>query len=622
MSLSQALASAAAGLRVTQSGMAILASNVANADTPGYTRKTSTQVTTGGSGSGIGVRVESINRQLDIYLQRQLRTETSGASYADLRAQFYDRLQSVYGAPGSASALTTIFDNFVGAVQALTVSPDSAAQRSAVLSSAQVLAQQLNSMTQDIQGLRSDAELGLADATARANEAMKQIADINRQLAGAPRNDATTASLLDNRDRYIDQLSQLMDITVVPGDSNQVTVFTGSGIQLAGLQASQIKFDAKGAIGANSQWSEDPAQRSVGTLTLVSPTGGGLDLIADGAIRSGEIAAYLEMRDKVLVEAQAQLDQIASALASALSDKSIAGTPVTSGAQAGFDLDVGSLAAGNAVHITYTDASGAQRKLTLMRVDDPAALPLDNSATADPNDRVIGLDFSGGIGAVADQLNAVLGTTGLQFSNPSGTTLRVLDDGNGNNVTIRAASATVTETSLTGGSAELPLFMDGNASYTGAITAGGSQSTGFAGRISVNASLLLDPSRLTVFSTSSPTENANSTRADFIYDRLTNAALSFSPDAGIGTTTAPFTGSLQSYLRQAVSQQGNAAASAASLQEGQGMVLASLQQRFDETSGVNVDVELANLLNLQNAYAANARVMTTVRDMIDTLLKM
>ena len=68
-------------------------------------------------------------------------------------------------------------------LQALTTSPDSIAARAAVLSAAQVLAQQLNSMTTDIQALRSDAELGLGDAAARANNAMQQIAAINRQLA-------------------------------------------------------------------------------------------------------------------------------------------------------------------------------------------------------------------------------------------------------------------------------------------------------------------------------------------------------------------------------------------------------------------------------------------------------
>src|ERR1700716_977512 len=107
MSLSQALATAVAGLRVTQSSLALLAANVANAQTPGYVRKTATSVETAAGELGVSVRIQSVNRVLDQYVQRQLQVETSGASYADLRSQFYSQLQNVYGAPGSTSALET-----------------------------------------------------------------------------------------------------------------------------------------------------------------------------------------------------------------------------------------------------------------------------------------------------------------------------------------------------------------------------------------------------------------------------------------------------------------------------------------------------------------------------------
>ena len=273
-----------------------------------------------------------------------------------------------------------------------------------------MLAQQLNGMTADIQSLRGDAELGLADAVTRANEAMQRIAQINRQLATASAGDATTANLLDQRDVYIDQLAQMMDINVVRGDFNQVSVFTNSGIQLVGINASTLAFDAQGSMNPSAQWSNDPSLRTVGTIVLKGPNGSDVDLLASNAIRSGEIAAYLEMRDEVLVQAQTQLDEIAAAMARALSDRTIDGTAVTAGPQAGFDIDLGNLIDGNSVRVTYTDnLSGQQRTLTLMRVDDPDALPLSASVTTDPNDQVIGLDFSGGMASVVSQLSAALG---------------------------------------------------------------------------------------------------------------------------------------------------------------------------------------------------------------------
>ena len=71
-----------------------------------------------------------------------------------------------------------------------------------------------------------------------------------------------------------------------------------------------------------------------------------------------------------------------------------------------------------------------------------------------------------------------------------------------------------------------------------------------------------------------------------------------------------------------ISQQGEAAATAQSLQQGQEIVVNSLQQRFADQSNVNIDEEMANLLKLQTAYGANARVLSAVRDMIDQLLKL
>jgi flagellar hook-associated protein 1 FlgK len=621
MSLTQALSAAIAGLKVNQSALALVASNVANADTPGYVRKSVNQVATGGSGTGIGVQVTSVQRELDTYVQKQLRVENAGASYADTLSQMYSSLQDVYGTPGSSAALETVYNNFTTALQSLSTSPDDPAARSAVISTGQQLTQQLNQMSDSIQGLRGQAELGISDAVTQANQAMSQIAQLNQRIAASPQNDTATATLLDQRDSYIDQLSQLMDINVVPTDNNQVTIYTNSGVQLVGDKAATLSFDAQGTMTPNSTWSADPSQRTVGTISLTSPNGSSVDLLQTGAIRSGTIAAYVQMRDQDLVQAQGQLDAMAGAMATSLSSQTTSGTAVTSGLQNGFDVDIGGLSAGNTVTINYTNSlTGTPSTLTLMRVDDPSVLPLPNTATSSPNDKVVGIDFSGGMSSVWGQISAALGSTGMVASNPSGTTLRVLNDGAGNIVKVNSVAATTTQTSLTGGSASLSFFTDGGVPYTGAITALGSQSIGLAGRISVNSDLVADPSKLVSYA--SGVASGDSTRPDFILNQLTNASQQFSASTGIGTVGAPFSGSITTFLRQVISQQGEAADSASSLKQGQDVVLSSLQQRYNDASSVNVDTEMANLLTLQNAYAANARVMSAVSDMFDTLMKM
>ena len=74
-------------------------------------------------------------------------------------------------------------------------------------------------------------------------------------------------------------------------------------------------------------------------------------------------------------------------------------------------------------------------------------------------------------------------------------------------------------------------------------------------------------------------------------------------------------------MQQMLSLQGEAAAHAGNLAEGQKVVVNALQERFSETSGVNIDAEMAVLITLQTAYSANARVLTAAREMIDTLLR-
>jgi flagellar hook-associated protein 1 FlgK len=620
MSLAQALATAVTGLRTTQTGLALVAGNVANAETPGYVRKTLLQAPSGGGEFGVGVRVTGINRVLDWYLQDQFRTESSGGAYADLRSRYFQRLQIIYGSPGAEGGIVSTYNRLTTALQSLTTTPDDQSARTGVLSSAAALAQLLNRMTADIQGLRSDAELGLDDAVARANEAMKQIADINRQIGATGSRDAAAATLMDQRDRYVDELARLMDIRVTRGDNDVLNIFTSSGIQLVGTSAAHLSFTAKGVLGPNTQWSSDPEQRAVGTITLSNSGGGTIDLIALKAIRSGEIAAYLEARDQFLVQAQHQLDELAAAMARGLSDRTVDGTPVTVGAQAGFAIDVGSLSDGNSIAFSYTDtATGATHRITLMQVSDPQALPLDDTVTADPDDTVIGLDFTQGMAAVVNFLNGRFNGQ-INFTNPAGTTLRILDDGAANNTTVDSAAAIVTATSLAGGTAELPFFTDGKDVFSGAITREGQSTVGFAGRIAVNPALLADPSRLVAYQAS--VSGGDGLRPNFLYEQLAKTPLTFSPAGGIGTALAPFSGSLPTYLQQMVSQQGAAASAALQLQQGQEVVVNALQQRIAHEAGVDIDEEMAHLLKLQNAYAANARVLSTVREMLETLMSL
>jgi flagellar hook-associated protein 1 FlgK len=611
-----------AGLRANQAALGIVSSNVANAQTPGYVSQRVNQIElAGGAGNGASVRVDGVNRQLDQYIQSQLRTETSGGAYADQIANILSQLQNVYGTPGEDGTLENAYSNLANAVQALSASSGSSAAQSAVLSAAQSLAQQLNATTRGTQTLRSNVEQDIGVSVGQANVAINQIAQLNSRLQSMNATDPAAASLMDQRDNAINQLSQLMDIRVVTDGTNQATVFTNSGIQLVGGgQASQLAFNSPGTLDATSQWNANPALSGVGSLTVKLPNGGNFDLIANNAISSGQLAADLKLRDKTLVQAQAQVDQLAAALASSLSDITKPGAAVT-GPPAGFDLDLSNVQPGNSINLTYTDtATNTKHQVTILRVDDPAALPLQNTATADPNDQVIGINFTGGMASIVAQLNIALGGAHLQFSNPAGSTLRLVDD-NTSAAVVNAASTTTTASSLANGNAQLPLFTDGGTPYTGKITASGSQMTGLAGRITVNTALLTDPSKLTVYNTSPLTPSGDTTRSDFIYSQLTSGSFTYAPQTRLGSAATPFKGTIGNFMQQFLSLQSNASATATQLQQGQDVVVSTLQQKFNSTSGVSIDTEMANLISLQNSYAANAHVMSVVQSMMTNLLQ-
>ncbi len=622
MSLSSALSTIMAGLSTNQAALSIVSSNVANSQTPGYVTRTLDQVEVAGSSAdaGASVRAIGVNRQINLYLQSQLRTETSGGAYADQISNVLGQLQSLYGTPGGTGTLETTYNNFTSALQALSANSGASSARSLALTTAQSLAQELNTTTQGIQALRSNAEQDIGVSVNQANNDLAQIAQLNSQLQSLPATDNTAATLMDQRDNAINDLSKLMDIRVVTDNANQATVYTTSGLQLVGNQASLLSFSGQGTLNASSLWNSNPALSGAGTLTLTFANGASVDLIATNSIGSGRIGADLKLRDSTLVQAQTQLDQLAATLSSSLSDITTAGTAVTSGSQSGFDVDLSNVLPGNSISLTYTDtATNTPHQITIVRVDDPTALPLPITA-AGPNDKVIGVNFQGGMASIVSQLTAAVGNTNLQFSNPSGSTLRILDNGAGA-LSVNAASTTVTTSALANGNLQLPVFTDGSTLYTGVITGRGVQQTGFAGRITVNAALVGDPSKFIVYNTSPLTTAGDTTRSDFLYSQLTSGSFTYSPQTGLGSRTSPLKGTLPNYLQQFLGLQSNAATSAQQLAQGQDVVVNTLQQKFNSTSGVNIDAEMSSLIALQNTYAANAHIMSVVQSMMQTLMQ-
>lgn len=632
MGLNGVMSNALSGMRVTQSGLDVVSQNISNADSVGYVRRRANVVETPLGDTAGFARVSGIQRMLDKVVQRQLWNETAGAGYTSTRADMLGALDQVYGAPNSSNSLGAVFGRFTQSLQQLKADPANTALRSTVISTAQEVAVRLRSLSGDIQNLRNEAERGLEAGVARTNEVLKQIQAVNGKIISGTGGD-DSASLRDERDRLVTELARYMDIRTSENDAGGLSIFTSSGVTLfAGSNATTLSFDAATSVGADQLWNANDALRGVGTIRAQNGFGGSTDLIGTNALRSGELAAFVEMRDRTLVEAQNQLDEFAAAMSSALSDREIAGTPAVVGAATGFDVDINGLSAGNQITLDYTDSTtGMKGRFTFVRADSAAGVAaINGSGMSTADNRMIGIDFTGfpgSMAAIAAQIGTALGA-GFTVSNPAGTTLRIVDDGAGNTRDVDALVSRPTRTGFNAaapnGTAEMPFFVDSGAVggiYTGSFE-GRPQMRGLSARIAVNQQVVQNTALLVQFQTGPTTPQGDATRVDAMYQRLTGQTRSFSPLTGIGGSAAGHRSTVANFAQRIIETQGNTIESGLRLNEGQQIALKSVEARFTEKSGVSVDQEMASLVELQNAYAANARVIAAVRELMDVLLRL
>jgi flagellar hook-associated protein 1 FlgK len=338
-------------------------------------------------------------------------------------------------------------------------------------------------------------------------------------------------------------------------------------------------------------------------------------VVKQNVLSSGEIAGLIQLRDNDLVQAQDQLDEIASGLARAMSTKTTAGTQQTIGPAAGFELPIDTLQNGNEFTFTYTQG-GVSKTVRVLRVDDTSKLPLDY---VDSNGaRVIGMDFAIGPTAIAGRLQNAVGL-GLTVSNPGGSIIRIMDDGAMGNTEVKSLQSRATVTGTQTGDLGINLFVDyGNVPFTNALDGHG-QTLGFASRISVNSMIANDNRLLVQYSPGTPM--GDSDRVDALLANLENLRFAGGQGSVSKSAGSRLAGTVADLISQSINTVGNVASTAISESETQDLTLNALATRLDAEYGVDVDEEMARLMELQNAFAANARVLSVAQELIDDLMR-
>jgi len=308
-----ALNAALSGLRVAQQQLSTISNNVANATTPGYTRKIlpqSSQVIEN-TGQTIGVLSGTLTRNVDLNLEKELWTQVSSVSASDVKATYLANIEKFHGTTDQEHSISAEIAALKDKFSALTDSPSDGFSLQATVDQAKVVAGKFNDYGKLVQQMRNDAQDEMSDTINRVNDLLNTIAGLNDDIKGSANLNRPTATLEDKRDDAIKELAGYMNITSFTRGDGVLVVQSSNGAQLADEKASSLYFNPS-TIGATATYPTGAAAVYVGGDPLKNP--GAYD-ITDTDI-GGKLGGLIELRDKILPQYQAQVDELAHQLAS------------------------------------------------------------------------------------------------------------------------------------------------------------------------------------------------------------------------------------------------------------------------------------------------------------------
>ncbi len=306
-------------LNTSQTELNTTAHNIANANTPGYTRqRVDTQaaipVETPYGYLGTGVEVTGIQGVRNAYVNEQVTNLNSDLSQANINQQTLTSIGGIFNETAtSTNGLTAQLNAFFGAMQTLSQSPEDSGLRQNVLQAGINVATTFNSLNSQLQNVKYQVSQQIGSDVNQINTLAGTIASINKQLmanAGTSRN---SSDLQDQMNNAISQLSNLVNVKVVT-DSNGVMNVTAGGAVLVAA-GSAFKFSM--------------------TQTSSGITVGRSDSSVPATISSGELAGLMNSYDTQIPAYSSQLDTIASTFAKTINTFNNAGyTLSTNGKQA------------------------------------------------------------------------------------------------------------------------------------------------------------------------------------------------------------------------------------------------------------------------------------------------
>lgn len=304
MSISLALSNATSGLAAASRQAEIASANIANALTPGYSRR---EVVLGErtlAGEGAGVRIAGVARASVPAITAERRAAEAGAAGDGARASAAGDIVRLLGGPEDAHSLFGRFAAFDRAMRALANAPDQIAAQSAAIGAASTLVTGINGLAQSYQAMRMEADRGVAASVADVNAALKQVERLNDDIARATVAGRDASALLDERDRAIDRINEAIPVRALTRENGRLDLMTNEGVMLLAGTARAISFSPSPII---------TADMTLAGGALAGLSVDGVDVTPGAAARapaSGALSGLFAVRDAIAPEAASDLDAL------------------------------------------------------------------------------------------------------------------------------------------------------------------------------------------------------------------------------------------------------------------------------------------------------------------------
>jgi flagellar hook-associated protein 1 FlgK len=292
-------------LLLQQRAINVTGNNIANVNTPGFSRQrlqieTATPVTSAVGVAGFGVRSAGIERIYDRFLGVQLNNENANLGRWEAQKGMLERVEVVFDESGGYG-LNQALSDFWNAWQDLSLNPSGTTERSMVAATSQSLADAIRTKYGDLEQIRKDIDVAVANAVEDVNRLTAQISELNRKIAQTEAGGTNANDYRDSRDLALKQLAEIIDIQSFEDADGQVVVSAGSGRPLVESGHTwQLKAQAQPDPGGPTE------------ILWPGPDGGSVAISSE--ITGGKIGGWLQTRDAKIAGYQDQLDALANGL--------------------------------------------------------------------------------------------------------------------------------------------------------------------------------------------------------------------------------------------------------------------------------------------------------------------